>query len=57
MLCSRGVTSAFMELMEDVMKLLPHCRKDPKFDKKEPLTSIVEIAELGGCHRMLRAVA
>ena len=48
-LCSRGVTAHFMELMEDVMKLLPHCRKDPKFDKKEPLTSITEIAELGGC--------
>ena len=46
-LCSRGVTAHFMELMEDVMKLLPH-RKDPKFDK-EPLTSITEIAELGGC--------
>jgi len=32
------------------MKLLPHSRKDSKFDKKEALTSIVEIAELTGCH-------
>jgi ribosome biogenesis protein BRX1 len=52
-LCSRGVTSAYMELMEDVMKLLPHHRKDPKFDKKEPLTSLVDIAELGGCKLVL----
>ena len=48
-LASRGVTSAYMELMEDIMKLMPHCRKDPKFDKKEPLTSIVEIAQLAAC--------
>ena len=49
-LCSRGVTSTFVELMEDVLKLLPHSRKDPKFDKKEALTDIVEIAQLAGCH-------
>ena len=48
-LASRGVTSAYMELMEDLMKLMPHCRKDPKFDKKEPLSSIVEIADLAAC--------
>ena len=48
-LASRGVTSAYMELMEDMMKLMPHCRKDPKFDKKEPLSSIVEIAQLAAC--------
>jgi ribosome biogenesis protein BRX1 len=48
-LASRGVTSAYMELMEDLMKLMPHSRKDPKFDKKEPLSSIVEIAELAAC--------
>ena len=47
--CSRGVTSANIELMEDLLKLLPHAKKDPKFDKKEPLTSLVEIAELSGC--------
>ena len=49
-ICSRGVTSSNVELMEDVIKLLPHARKDPKFDKKEALTSIVEIAQLAGCH-------
>lgn len=48
-LCSRGVTSSFMELMEDLMKLLPHCRKDPKFDKSEPVSSLVEVAQLNSC--------
>ena len=52
-ICSRGVTSSNVELMEDVIKLLPHARKDPKFDKKEALTSIVEIAQLAGCHLAL----
>eukprot|EP00967_Tisochrysis_lutea_P065100 scaffold84548_cov37-Tisochrysis_lutea.AAC.1 len=48
-ICSRGVTTHFIELMEDVLKLLPHAKKDPKFDKREPLSSLNEIAELAGC--------
>jgi len=48
-ICSRGVTTSFIDLMEDVLKLLPHSRKDPKFDKREPLASINEIADLAGC--------
>mmetsp|Transcript_30393 Transcript_30393/g.51960 ORF Transcript_30393/g.51960 Transcript_30393/m.51960 type:complete len:241 (+) Transcript_30393:1067-1789(+) len=35
--------------MEDILKLLPHSRKDPKYDKSEPISAINEIAELGGC--------
>ena len=52
-LCSRGVTSGNVELMEDLLKLLPHSRKDPKFDKGEPLSSLGEIAELNGCAAVL----
>jgi len=48
-ICSRGVTSGFVELMEDLLKLLPHARKDPKFDKREALSTITEIADLAGC--------
>ncbi len=51
--CSRGVTSVNVELMEDLLKLMPHARKDPKFDKGEPLTSLGEIAELNGCAAVL----
>lgn len=47
--CSRGVTSSFIELMEDLIKLMPHARKDPKFDKRSPLSELVEVAELAGC--------
>ena len=47
--CSRGVTSASIELMEDLMKLMPHAKREPKFDKSEPLTSLAEIAQINGC--------
>lgn len=47
--CSRGVTSTNVELMDDLLKLLPHGRKDPKFDKGEPLSTLGEIADLNAC--------
>ena len=53
MLCSRGVTSTFRDLAENVLKLLPHGYKDPKFNKREPLTAITEIAQLAGCRYVL----
>lgn len=46
---SRGVTTTFIDMIADLVKLMPHVRKDSKFDKKEPLSSLVEIAELAGC--------
>jgi ribosome biogenesis protein BRX1 len=52
-LTSRGVTTTFRELMEDLLKLLPHAKKDSKFDKREALTNITEIAELAGCRLCL----
>jgi len=48
-LSSRGVTAAFVELMEDLMKLLPHSKKEPKFDKSSPVSEIGEIADDRGC--------
>jgi len=53
LLCSRGVTTTFVELMQDLIKLLPHARKDPKFDKREALSTITEIADLAGCRLCL----
>jgi len=52
-LCSRGVTASNIELVEDFLKILPHGRKDSKFDKKEPLANINEIASLSSCHYCL----
>ena len=47
--CSRGVTSTNIEVVEDLLKLVPHSRKDHKFNKREPLTNIAEVAQLSGC--------
>lgn len=52
-ICSRGVTSANIELVEDLLKILPHSKKDNKFDKSEPLSTLVEVAELSGCAHCL----
>jgi len=50
LLCSRGVTSSNIELLEDLLKLMPHSKKDSKFDKRELLSTLKEIAQLVGCH-------
>jgi len=48
--CSRGVTSRFRHLMEDVKKLLPHHKTEPKFDKSSRLQEINEVCELKSCN-------
>jgi len=52
-MCSRGVTTTSRELVEDLLKLLPHGRKEPNFNKREPLTNVAEIAQLAGCRLCL----
>jgi ribosome biogenesis protein BRX1 len=52
-LSSRGVTAGFVELMDNLLKLLPHAKKEPKFDKSAPIGEIAEIAELAGCRAAL----
>lgn len=47
--CSRGITTSNREVVEDLLKMMPHGRKDPKFDKRESLTNLNEVAELAGC--------
>lgn len=48
-LCSKGVTTAFINLTQDFLKLMPHARKDAKFDKRAPISDISEICMLEGC--------
>eukprot|EP00965_Chrysotila_dentata_P024930 826625-Pleurochrysis_carterae.AAC.11 len=55
LLCSRGVTSSNIELLEDLLKLMPHSKKDSKFDKRELLSTLKEIAQLVGCHYCMHA--
>jgi len=47
---SRGVTSRFRHLCEDIKKLLPHHKTEPKFDKSSKLHMINEVCELKSCN-------
>lgn len=52
-LSSRGVGHQDRHLMLDVIKLLPHSKKDCKFEKKDSLTALNEVADLNNCDKCL----
>jgi ribosome biogenesis protein BRX1 len=51
--CSRGVTTRFRHLMEDVRKLLPHHKTEPKFEKSSHYQEINEVCELKSCNNAI----
>jgi len=50
---SRGVTSRFRHLCEDVRKMLPHHKTEQKFEKSSKLHEINEICELKSCNNVI----
>ncbi|KAL6852216.1 Brix domain-containing protein [Trichoderma novae-zelandiae] len=52
-LSSRGVTYRHRHLLNDLATLLPHGRKDAKFDSKSRLGELNELAELYNCNNVL----
>lgn len=50
---SRGVNHQDRHLMLDTMKLIPNSKKDCKFDKKDNLSSLNEVAGLSNCDKCL----
>lgn len=50
---SRGVTAQFRHLAEDMKKLLPHHKSEPKFEKRDKLHEINEICELKSCNNVI----
>lgn len=52
-LCSRGVNHQDRHLMLDLRQVIPHSKKDCKFDKKDSLTSLNEVAGLSTCDKCL----
>lgn len=46
---SRGVTYRHRHLINDLTQLMPHSRKEPKFDSKKDLWQLNEVAELYNC--------
>ena len=58
LLCSRGVTSRFRHLLEDLRTLIPHHKKDSKLDADKNSTggigaAVNDIAEIRGCNSVL----
>jgi ribosome biogenesis protein BRX1 len=53
-MCTRGVTARYRHLAEDIKKLLPHHKPEPKFEKKNTkFYELNEICELKSCNNCL----
>ncbi|KAI5819156.1 Brix domain-containing protein [Pyronema omphalodes] len=52
-LSSRGVTYRHRHLLQDLVAMLPHSRKDAKLDTKNNLHYLNEVAELYNCNGVL----
>ncbi|GIL92724.1 hypothetical protein Vretimale_11764 [Volvox reticuliferus] len=52
-LSTRGVTFRYRHLMEDVLSLLPHSKKESKLDTKSDRRVINEVADLKNCTSVL----
>jgi ribosome biogenesis protein BRX1 len=50
---SRGVTYRHRHLINDLANLMPHGRKEPKYDSKNKLQQLNEIAELYNCNNIM----
>ncbi|KAL5612621.1 hypothetical protein BROUX41_004284 [Berkeleyomyces rouxiae] len=51
-LSSRGVTYSHRHLLNDLAQMMPHARKDVKFDSKSKLYQLNELAELYNCNNV-----
>lgn len=52
-LCSRGVNHQDRHLMLDMRKVIPHSKKDCKFDKKDSLAALNEVCTLANCDKCI----
>mmetsp|Transcript_38055 Transcript_38055/g.84738 ORF Transcript_38055/g.84738 Transcript_38055/m.84738 type:complete len:303 (-) Transcript_38055:516-1424(-) len=48
-LSTRGITFRYRHLMNDLIQLLPHCKKDNKLDTKNDRGVINEVADMKSC--------
>eukprot|EP00930_Biecheleria_cincta_P019791 TRINITY_DN15028_c0_g1_i1.p1 TRINITY_DN15028_c0_g1~~TRINITY_DN15028_c0_g1_i1.p1 ORF type:complete len:361 (-),score=78.73 TRINITY_DN15028_c0_g1_i1:13-1095(-) len=51
--CSRGVTARFRHLCDDIRKMLPHHKSEPKFEKRASFNEINEVCELKSCNNVV----
>jgi ribosome biogenesis protein BRX1 len=52
-LTSRGVTYRHRHLLNDIVSMMPHGRKESKWESKKKLQELNEIAELLNCNSIL----
>jgi ribosome biogenesis protein BRX1 len=50
---SRGITHRHRHLLQDLASVLPHGRREPKFDSKKRLYELNELAQLYNCNNVL----
>jgi ribosome biogenesis protein BRX1 len=50
---SRGISSRFRHLMQDVKALIPHSRSDVKMEKRDDLVVINEVCEMQSCNKAI----
>lgn len=48
-LSTRGITYRYRHLMQDLLDLLPHAKKDSKLDTKQALWVLNEACDMKGC--------
>ena len=52
-LCARGVNSRFRHLMNDIMDMLPHCKKENKIERKIAKDSLNDLCFQRSCNNCL----
>ncbi|EER07603.1 Brix domain-containing protein 2, partial [Perkinsus marinus ATCC 50983] len=50
---SRGITSRYRHLLEDIKRICVHSKSEPKVEKKQRLQDIKEICELKSCNNCI----
>jgi len=51
--CSQGANPRIRHLMKDLLSLLPHSKKEVKFDKDTPLPYINELCVMKSCNNCI----
>lgn len=52
-LCSRGVTSFQKQVLKDLIRLLPHSKKESKIDRKSHYSALHDLAQMHSCNNIL----
>lgn len=51
--CSRGVSHQHRHLLNELISLMPHCKKEAKVDKKDQFRAIQDLTEMHSCNNFI----